>query len=1096
MYISERLYCSRCLREMEEEGVCPFCGYDEDEVPFDPQVLEEGTLLGGKRYRIGALIGKGGFGMTYAAWDQTLLSPVAIKEYFPTGFVSRDIRETNAVQVLEEDRMVFAVGLSNFNREAHILAALQNVPHVVKVSNCFEENGTGYIVMEYVRGVTLREYVTEHQPGGDAVLKMLREPIDSLALIHQQGVMHRDITPNNLMVQEDGTITLIDFGAAFVDEKKLLGKSYAIAATKHYAAPEQYDPAMQQGQWTDVYGLSATTYALLTGCEPPDSQERLRRDTLIPPSKVRGGVSRRQERAILSGLAVDPKNRLRSVDEFRALLYNLPTPESIRQRKRIVRRMTALTAALLTLTLLIAANFITGLPLGEGLLYSLRADGWHITGATDAREERTLPDRLLFLPVVRVAQGAFEDDDALVRLTIPGSVKTVSRLALSGCDFLERVTLEEGVQEIGQYAFSGCPSLYALHLPESLSLVEENAFINAPPYLTAWLSRDSAVRSLCENAGLSCAVREDYDIRPEGEDAVLTAYRGGAGDVVLPSVIDGYRITQMDAQGLFWAFPKNTTSLTYPYFLTEVPGGELFYQPGALKRVTLGPDVVRIGEKAFTHTGITHIDLPDGLETIGEKAFYFSDLKEVVIPDSVREIAEGAFDYTALERVVIPDTVKTFGSDAFASNSALTEVVFPETLQIEILTDIFYGCSALERITIPKSVREIDTLAFSGCLSLEAVNLPEGLEAIDYGAFSDCIGLKYIGIPASVTEISQNAFDGCSADLVIGGFPGTYAQQYAEQNGYRFEDRSLWTPGMVKDGVIDATRMQGGLVCPVFDEETNSLVGTVAHIYADTSAGAAPITSIRLPLFAQEIGLGAISGLKQLEEVILPDSLRVIDSLALEENPALRHAALPEGLKILEGSAFADCLSLEDVVLPRSLELLGSAAFFGCAALKEIEIPPKLTVLDFRVFSGSGLESVVIPSNIRVCHDAFSDCAALISAKVCEGVRKMYGTFENCAALETVTLPSTLAYLSWDTFLGCPSLQEITFDSMDMTLWFMADGETFPFSPESFFYHLERGEEIRHAFEDSPNVTIRARAGSAAQMYAQVFDLAFELIEE
>ena len=287
MNINEAFYCSKCLRKMEDEGVCPLCGYAEDEVVYDPQVLEEGTLLNDRRYRIGALIGRGGFGMTYAAWDQTLLSPVAIKEYFPEGFAARDVEESNEVEVREEDRLVFGVGLSNLTREAHILAALQNVEHVVKVSDCFEENGTAYIVMEYVHSVTQQEYVQEHQIGTEALLKMLRKPIDALALIHGQGVMHRDITPNNLMVQEDGTIKLIDFGAAYVDESKIRGRSYSISATQHFAAPEQYDPQMQQGQWTDVYGLSATVYALLTGCQPPDSQERMKRDTLVPPRKLR-----------------------------------------------------------------------------------------------------------------------------------------------------------------------------------------------------------------------------------------------------------------------------------------------------------------------------------------------------------------------------------------------------------------------------------------------------------------------------------------------------------------------------------------------------------------------------------------------------------------------------------------------------------------------------------------------------------------------------------------------------------------------------------------------------------------------------------------
>ncbi len=290
------------------------------------------------------------------------------------------------MQAEAADRLVFALGLSNFSREAHILAALENVPNVVKVSNCFEENGTGYIVMEYVRGVTLRECVRTHPVGSEALLRMLRKPIDALVLIHAQGVMHRDITPNNLMILDDGTIKLIDFGAAYVDEEKLKGRSYAISATRHYAAPEQYDARMQQGEWTDVYGLSATLYALLTGCEPPDSQERMRRDTLLPPRKQGKRLGRQQEHAILEGLRIDPESRLRSVEEFRAMLYNLPGPEAMRQRKRTFWRMTAVMLAAAALAALLAVNFTAGFPLGAGLRYALYPDGWHVTGCMGAPE--------------------------------------------------------------------------------------------------------------------------------------------------------------------------------------------------------------------------------------------------------------------------------------------------------------------------------------------------------------------------------------------------------------------------------------------------------------------------------------------------------------------------------------------------------------------------------------------------------------------------------------------------------------------------------------------------------------------------------------
>ena len=209
MIIKERHYCSRCMRPMENAGPCISCGYNSRTAVAYPFALEERTVLKG-RYLLGAVIGAGGFGVTYAAWDKVLGMAVAIKEYFPRDFVTRNIEEADDVLLLpgDENMALFRIGLDRFLREAQLLAMLSSVPGIVSVHDYFEANDTAYIVMEYLRGETLGAYYEREKPAYSQLLSMLRQPIDALIACHKQGVLHRDISPDNLFVMEDGSVKL------------------------------------------------------------------------------------------------------------------------------------------------------------------------------------------------------------------------------------------------------------------------------------------------------------------------------------------------------------------------------------------------------------------------------------------------------------------------------------------------------------------------------------------------------------------------------------------------------------------------------------------------------------------------------------------------------------------------------------------------------------------------------------------------------------------------------------------------------------------------------------------------------------------------
>lgn len=499
MDIDGSYYCSKCMRTVDNDSqVCPHCGYAPSPLVADSQHLAEGTFLK-DRYLIGAVIGAGGFGVTYAAWDENLSVPVAIKEYFPVKYAHRNTEESDAIVAHDESRGLFVLGLDRFRREAQVLAQFQNVPGIVNINECFDENETAYIAMEFVHGVPLDEYVREHKPSPKKLLDIMLPAINALEIIHRQGINHRDIKPENLLVQEDGSIKLIDFGSA----REVEHVTNLIVVSDGYAPLEQYDLKQPQGSWVDVYGISATIYHMLTGVMPKVSISRAKNDALKAPSKLGVKLKKYQENALMFGLAVDPQKRIQSIAEFRALLYNMPLPEEVRRRKAFVRRF--VTIAMLTVLLLavVVVNFACGFPLGEGLLYSLYPDGWHVVGNYEQRSEITVPETRLLIPVSVIADNAFRDDQVIEKVVIPGSIKDIGTYSFSNCMNLTSVLLQWGIERIGDGAFYSCNrlnlerfSIGATQMPGSVTSIGNYAFYNCNSLIYAYITFDGDLNSI------------------------------------------------------------------------------------------------------------------------------------------------------------------------------------------------------------------------------------------------------------------------------------------------------------------------------------------------------------------------------------------------------------------------------------------------------------------------------------------------------------------------------------------------------------------------------------------------------------------------
>ena len=316
--------CINCMREMKSQtGVCEHCGFDEGKYDLPQHHMKPFTILAGK-YLIGKAIGEGGFGITYIGMDLELEVRVAIKEYYPQGVAARisGINNCTVCSCTDSTRPFFEEGREKFINEARTIAKFRGLPEIVGIIEFFRENQTAYIVMEYLDGQTLKQYLRAN--GGkiptDEILRMMRPLVLSLGKIHSEGLIHRDISPDNIMLMKDKSVKILDFGGAR-DFASRNGKSMSVLVKHGYAPEEQYRSQGDQGPWTDVYALCATMYRCITGEIPPNALDRLYQDELKPISSFDVTCPKYIEKAITKGLNVRKDGRYQSMEELYEALY-------------------------------------------------------------------------------------------------------------------------------------------------------------------------------------------------------------------------------------------------------------------------------------------------------------------------------------------------------------------------------------------------------------------------------------------------------------------------------------------------------------------------------------------------------------------------------------------------------------------------------------------------------------------------------------------------------------------------------------------------------------------------------------------------------
>ena len=488
--------CLGCMETYSDElNVCPHCGYVENSMPEEAIHMVPGTILHGQ-YTIGKVVGYGGFGVTYIAWDNVLEKRVAIKEYLPSEFSTRMPGKPQLTIFNGDKAQQFDDGMKKFLDEARRLAKFQDEPGIVKIYDCFEENSTAYIVMEYLEGVTLGEYLKENGTVPEKVaIQMLMPIMRSLKTVHAEGIIHRDIAPDNIMISTDNQIKLIDFGAARYATTSH-SRSLTVIIKPGYSPEEQYRSRGDQGSHTDVYAMGAVLYKMITGKTPPDAMERRayfengKKDMLEPPSKYVKNLSSNTENAILNAMNVRIEDR---TPDMETLIHELTTEDEVVRHNGKIKKIDILkwplgvkiavpTAFVAIVTLIVL--FLTGII------------GFDIFSPRDIY----IPDGMTRVPRIvsmeeTEAQSTLEEKQ--LQLVISG--KQYDEQIGDGCVLTQEMTVGSVV-----------PINYNLGVVISAGERTVEA-----PFVTGF-EKESAIKYI-EESELSYEIVEDYDsVIPEG----------------------------------------------------------------------------------------------------------------------------------------------------------------------------------------------------------------------------------------------------------------------------------------------------------------------------------------------------------------------------------------------------------------------------------------------------------------------------------------------------------------------------------------------------------------------------------------------------
>ena len=481
--------CMNCFSVKGQYEVCPFCGYVEGTPPKQPHYLTPGTILW-NRFIVGTVIGAGGFGITYKCFDTTLGVTVAAKEFYPAGLVNRAPGECRVGLLSGDKEGQYKERLQRFLMEAQSVAQFGKAKDIVNVFDFFEENGTAYIIMEYIDGVLLKDYLDKQgavRP--ETAISIIMPIIEAVKKIHSKGIIHRDISPDNIFITSENTIKVFDFGAAQLNDSKE-GMAAEPVIKVGYSPLEQYRDKSKKGFYTDVYAVGAILYQMLTGTKPMESTEREFKDELKSPKELGVQISANMDRAVMEALSVRTEFRFQGIQQFQEALQNkriAEYPEEKIQKRKRTRNWTIILSVVAALAVVVGIGLYSTVlkPQNEVFDTSITEET-KITVWVENEDQKTQIESLVengFKKGESDTQDAkvrqMQEEDAKVTVAVEVQEDMEAALKKADEDSMPNMFLTDHVSSLEEYEpISMKENVYAsLNIDEYLFLSEyENRF--------------------------------------------------------------------------------------------------------------------------------------------------------------------------------------------------------------------------------------------------------------------------------------------------------------------------------------------------------------------------------------------------------------------------------------------------------------------------------------------------------------------------------------------------------------------------------------------------------------------------------------------
>ena len=887
--------CLGCMRKYNEEyDICPHCGYIYGTQATSKSHLPPGTVLQ-DRYLLGKVLGQGGFGITYIAWDLRLEKAVAVKEFFPTAFASRMTGQNDVSCFNAESRQYFDSGLQKMMNESRLLARFTDQTNIVQVLDCIEENGTAYIIMELLRGETVQSVLTrERKLSLERTMQIILPILQALETIHRTGLVHRDISPDNIFVCDDGKVKLLDFGAARIatgqDHKTL-----SVMLKKGFAPIEQYSSHGKQGPFTDVYAVCATMYKMLTGVTPESSLDRMGQDTMRPLSEF-ADVPDPVAKVVQRGMEVEASERIQIAGELynrlqRALQDVERTQKKKEQKASKEKRAKRAQSA--------ASDAADTAPVPSSDKQSRSAEARAQSGK---KTNRPKSRRSVLIAAVSLV---------LVAAIVVGIVGVAALLS----DKLTARSKVGDVVSFGKYGLDG-------ESPQKikwivLDRVGDEALLLSRDVLDYRTNHDEDGKSF---------TWETSDIR----EWLNTDFYNAAFSDKYKARIALHENETQDNPVYGTSGGNNTTDRCFLLSVEEVET----YLPAEEKRIAEYTNAVQkrdfadsdaddkaIGwmlrspgnDPAVASGNQSFLDVEsDGAFYYHTDGFHYSGVRPALWANVTGNSGDAGTEWVSGYRDHLYDFSWTLQNGTLHLSG---EGTMP---RLEYTVWSSESKNDVKSVVIDNGFTSISDCAFEDCVNLTSVQIPQSVEEIGFSAFQNCAKLKTVSLPSSVTRIGTSVFTG---------------------SGVVSADGAYWKDNMLCVGRC-LIRVSRGL-------KGSFKVPDAVKVIAEGAFRDCSISHVSIPNGVTRLD-SVFVDCKKLQSVDLPNSIVIIND-AFSYCDALKDILLPNGLERIE-SGFYGCESLKKIVLPQSLRHIGSQAFCCCWALEAVAMHAGIEEIESSAF--------------------------------------------------------------------------------------------------------------------------------------------------